>query len=213
MPSDPTKNAAGFGLAGLGALLALALMMQTAQMVLAADIPSATDGCIGGMAEITPSTEFVAIEEGRAVQHTRTTLEWQRCALGQTWNDKNSICDGRPSVHPWEKVERLAKGWTDGWRLPSGNELMSIVETCRVGPAINPQVFPNTPGSLFWSSSIDLGGIGRAWSVSFFSGKHFRPGKIQNGRVRLVRGTMKVEPDPNLNPNQVAPPIPAPPAP
>jgi hypothetical protein len=175
----------------IGVALVLLIAWRT---VLTADIPSATDACVGGMAETAPSSEFVVVEDGSVVRHERTTLEWKRCALGQTWNGKSNLCDGRPTAYAWEKATRVVMALEGGWRLPTGEELLSIVEKCHVSPAINPQVFPNTPVSLFWSSSSDTGGLERAWSVSFFSGSHYRPGKIQTGRIRLVRGAMKVTP-------------------
>ncbi len=160
----------------------------------AVDIPSASDACLGGKTETTPSTEFAIIEDGSAVKHGRTTLEWKRCALGQTWNAKTSLCDGRPATYPWDRADRIIASVGSGWRLPTGAELVSIVETCHSSPAINPQVFPNTPSALFWSSSSDTGGVNRAWSVSFFTGKPYRPGKLQTAHIRLVRGTMTVKP-------------------
>lgn len=168
--------------------------MMPFQTTFAADIPSATDACVGGMAETTPSSEFLVIEDGSVVRHERTTLEWQRCALGQTWNGKSNLCEGRPKASSWDKAAKLAAALEGDWRLPTTEELLSIVEKCHVSPSINPQVFPNTPASLFWTSSSDTGGLDRAWSVSFFAGSHYRPGKIQTGRIRLVRGTMKATP-------------------
>ncbi|WP_200373939.1 DUF1566 domain-containing protein [Thiocystis violacea] len=177
----------------IGSLL---LAWLLARPGLAADIPGATDACLKGMAETTPSTEFVLLEEGLAVRHERTTLEWQRCALGQRWVAKSNGCEGRPASHTWAKANKLAEGLKDGWRLPTGEELLTIVEKCHYSPAINPQVFPNTPAGLFWSSSADTGGLERAWSVSFFSGQYYRANKTQSGRVRLVRGTLQRNPPP-----------------
>ncbi|BCU06992.1 DUF1566 domain-containing protein [Allochromatium tepidum] len=153
-------------------------------------IPPATDACLKGEIETTPSTEFSLLEDGAVVRHQRTTLEWQRCALGQRWDAESNGCVGRPAGHTWTKAMQSASKAGGDWRLPTGEELLTIVEKCHDGPAINPRVFPNTPSVLFWSSSVDTGGLERAWSVSFFSGQYFRVGKSQNGRVRLVRGTL-----------------------
>lgn len=153
-------------------------------------IPPATDACLKGEVETTPSTEFSLLEDGAVVRHQRTTLEWQRCALGQRWDAESNGCVGRPAGHTWTKAMQSAGKAGGDWRLPTGEELLTIVEKCHDGPAINPQVFPNTPSGLYWSSSVDTGGLERAWSVSFFSGQYFRAGKSQNGRVRLVRGTL-----------------------
>lgn len=167
------------------------MSLQTARAI---DLPSAADACVGGIAETSPSSEFVVSDDGALVRHIRTTLEWQRCTLGQTWNAKTSLCDGRPTAYPWDKANRMAATLEGGWRLPTGEELLSIVERCHLSPAINPQAFPNTPAVLFWSASSDTGGVNRAWSVSFFGGSPYRPGKLQSGRIRLVRGVMKTAP-------------------
>lgn len=170
----------------------LAGLVATAAAPLWAEgIPSATDACLKDQVETTPSTEFTPLEEGAVIRHERTTLEWQRCALGQRWDSASNGCTGRPASHTWTSATKLAAKQGDGWRLPSGEELLTIVERCHDGPAINPQVFPNTPSALFWSASVDTGGLDRAWSVSFFSGQYYRAGKTQNGRVRWVRGTLK----------------------
>ena len=174
--------------------LAVTLLISLASNPLQAQedtpIPPATDACLKGEVETTPSAEFNLLEDGAVVRHQRTTLEWQRCALGQRWDAESNGCVGRPASHTWTKAMRLADKAGDDWRLPTGEELLTIVEKCHDGPAINPQVFPNTPSGLYWSSSVDTGGLERAWSVSFFSGQYFRAGKSQNGRVRLVRGAL-----------------------
>jgi len=163
---------------------------------IAADIPSAADICMGGAIETTPSTDFATIDDGSRVSHKTTTLEWQRCALGQSWNTATSICDGKPRIFSWAQVTRFTATLTDNWRLPTDAELLSIVEKCHLAPAINPQVFPNTQGTLFWSASFDKGSVERIWSVNFFTGKPHRPGKIQTAKIRLVRGTFKPPPAP-----------------
>lgn len=169
----------------------LLLILATTVSALAEEIPSAADACIGGQTESTPSSEFKLLEDGAVVRHERTTLQWQRCAEGQTWDADSNGCQGRPAALTWLRAHRLAKQTGNDWRLPSAAELLTIVERCHFAPAINPQVFPSTPGGLFWSASTDTGGLDRAWCVSFFGGQSYRVGKAQSGRVRLVRGTLK----------------------
>lgn len=174
----------------------LLLISATALSARAEDIPSATDACLGNQTETTPSSEFQLLEDGAVVRHERTTLDWKRCAEGQTWDADSSGCQGRPAALTWSKAGKLAERIGNEWRLPTGEELLTIVERCHFAPAINPQVFPNTPGGLFWSSSTDTGGLDRAWCVSFFGGQSYRAGKTQSGRVRLVRGTSGQAPPP-----------------
>lgn len=82
------------------------------------------------------------------------------------------------------------------WRLPSADELHSIVDysIAYPGPTIDTAFFPNTQqNSLFWSSSPYVGGTGTggAWSVNFEGGYG---GSIVVNRgnslmVRLVRAS------------------------
>lgn len=177
-------------------LLWIALLAAQPPALLAAEIPDAADACLEGQTEATPSGEFTTLGDGSVVRHERTTLEWQRCAVGQSWDGERGLCNGRPRTYNWDQASKLAARAQDGWRLPKARELLSIVESCHQAPAINPQVFPNTPGVLFWTGSLDTGGIDRIWCVSFFGGSYYRAGKTQNARVRLVRGTMQENPNP-----------------
>ena len=79
-------------------------------------------------------------------------------------------------------------GATD-WRMPTQNELMSIVDYGRVNPAIDPTYFPNTPASHFWSASADASSSlsSFAWHVYFGNGNAFGYFKYAPDQVRLVR--------------------------
>ncbi|SDX98740.1 Protein of unknown function [Allochromatium warmingii] len=157
-------------------------------------IPAATDTCLNGTSETTPSSDFTLLAEGAVVRHETTQLEWQRCPLGLRWDAAVKGCLGRPLNRDWERALKAASKAQDGWRMPNAEELLTIVEKCRTGPTVNIQVFPNTPTSNFWSTSLDSSGSNRVWAVSFFSGRAFRTSKIQGGSVRLVRGTLNRQP-------------------
>jgi len=74
------------------------------------------------------------------------------------------------------------------WRMPTQNELISIVDFGVNNPSIDPTYFPNTFTSNFWSASASASGSGYAWAVSFISGIAFSSGaKYYNFDVRLVR--------------------------
>ena len=166
---------------------ALALLACVPLMVsiAVADIPSASDDCEADLVERTPSSDFTPLEDGDVVRHEPTGLEWRRCPEGMDWN--GSGCDGFASSMNWQEALQYADD-VDGWRLPNINELRSIVERCRRSPAINQQVFPDTPTSSFCSASPYAGASGHAWHVSFGSGNHNWNRKSLNYRVRLVRG-------------------------
>ena len=74
------------------------------------------------------------------------------------------------------------------WRVPSLDELFSIVHHGRTSPAIDTGYFPNVSSSFFWSASPGAGDSGSAWLVFFFDGRGGRSFMSLGRRVRLVRG-------------------------
>jgi GTPase Era involved in 16S rRNA processing len=84
----------------------------------------------------------------------KNNLQWMRCALGQTWDDKT--CTGEAKKFTWEGAKGAANSTHhaghDDWRLPTQNELNGLVVHGQI-PTIDQQAFPNTPNSWFWSSS------------------------------------------------------------
>jgi hypothetical protein len=74
-----------------------------------------------------------------------------------------------------------------GWRMPSRDELLGIVDTANT-PTINPSYFPNTPSSNFWSGSPVAGDPDLAWVVYFYYGFGYWYDRSNTSQVRLVRG-------------------------
>jgi hypothetical protein len=73
-------------------------------------------------------------------------------------------------------------GFSD-WRLPSKDELITLVDLNGGKPTINTAYFPNTQSSSYWSSALDTN---RVWGV-YFGGGDF-VGRIYSLYVRAVRG-------------------------
>ena len=100
-------------------------------------------------------------------------------------NCTGSACDTHSFV---QAVNQQGLCGTSDWRMPTRRELMSIVHSGRVRPAIDTDYFPNTPSILFWPSSPNAYSIGNAWHVSFDEGHVlFSYGPNQRNGVRLVR--------------------------
>ena len=151
-----------------------------------ADIPSAADACLSDLVETTPSGDFTVLGNGEMVRHEPTGLEWRRCVEGMSWTGTG--CAGTASTWTWHGALQHADA-VSGWRLPNINELRSIVERCKAGPAVNEQVFPGTPSvPAFWSASPYAGEPDRAWFV-YFSGGSSNWLNLNNSTfgVRLVR--------------------------
>jgi hypothetical protein len=142
---------------------------------------------------------FLGKDQG-TVEDTRTKLQWQRCSLGQTWT--GAICAGEATRHEWDEAMRGAPA---GWRLPTKEELASLIycssgqpaywnptfKSCEGAyekPTIWSAAFPNTPAGWFWSSSPYAGHANRVWLVYFYGGLVGRGAKSNASYVRLVRG-------------------------
>lgn len=82
-------------------------------------------------------------------------------------------------------------GFND-WRLPTRNELVSIVDYGRVDSAIDPTYFPNTgvsfPNFGFWTSMPRVNDTLKAWAIDANSGLADVTARTNAFSVRLVRG-------------------------
>lgn len=143
-----------------------------------------------GNLESTPDSVLVDNANG-TITHTPTGLMWKKCVQG--FSDI-ACATGSPETHNWGNALKQGfnesfAGQTD-WRLPSRNELLSIVETACSTPAINPTRFPGTPLSgLFWTGThAGVVGGDMAWGIRFATGVSELTTKTTKSFVRLVRG-------------------------
>ncbi|WP_044412924.1 Lcl C-terminal domain-containing protein [Thiomicrospira microaerophila] len=98
--------------------------------------------------------------------------------FGTRHNDWDTLVDGSNSKN--------LCGFND-WRVPSRDELRSIVNYGRFNPAIDQSVFPNTRSSWYWSASPYASGSNFAWGVVFNNGYDYDDYRYSGARVRLVR--------------------------
>ena len=94
------------------------------------------------------------------VTDSKTNLVWMKEDDGKerTWKDAVTYCEQNEAKLPGE-----------GWRLPTVEELFTLVDFTRHSPAIDP-VFSNTKSSWYWTSSPHASYSGYAWYVSFYNG-------------------------------------------
>lgn len=92
------------------------------------------------------------LERGTA-RDTRTGLTWQRCGLGTHWRDGG--CRGELSAVDLADAQAAAP---NGWRLPTIEELATLVDEACDGLAIDRRAFPDLAADSgetpFWSSSF-----------------------------------------------------------
>jgi hypothetical protein len=129
-----------------------------------------------------PAGHYVITSGGTAmgtVYDTKSKLTWQQAvpSTNYTWSDAKSYCGG---------VSASLGG--AGWRLPTVRELASIADYTRSIPAIDPNAFPGTPSSLFWSATPSASYPNQWYAVDFGAGfASYYPSTVQ-GYVRCVRG-------------------------
>lgn len=127
------------------------------------------------------------------VLHKSSGLTWSRCVVGQTWDGVS--CNDNSSRHTWSEALAIANNSQlagyDDWRLASFEELLTIIEDNCSEPAINLTVFPNTYGSFYWSSTIDINNSREIWVVNFKNSVQVHDSTFPNHfrtLLRLVRG-------------------------
>jgi len=100
----------------------------------------------------------------------------------------------KEAAYTWKESQKFAQrvnekglcGSSD-WRLPSKNELLSIVDEQRESPKIDTQYFPNTQNGFYWSSSPYKQHENGAWLVYFNLGSEFAGNKEIIYHARMVR--------------------------
>ncbi|GLY14562.1 hypothetical protein Kisp01_15770 [Kineosporia sp. NBRC 101677] len=108
-----------------------------------------------------PSQQRYSVREDGTVRDQNTCLTWQR-----------ETPSGRYTFAAAKKYcanLTLAEG---NWHLPTRVQLTSIIDTTRLGPAIDPEAFPGTPVSFFWTASpwATPHDPAFAWIVNFYEG-------------------------------------------
>ncbi len=116
--------------------------------------------------------------EGVLVHDTKLKLIWQ---------DDNATKTTRLNyLDAKEYCKNLSLEGKDDWRLPTIQELQSIVDFRRYKPAIN-EVFKNTTPRLYWSKTLYSGDKNRAWYLFFYDGRSHYYLHSNDSYVRCVR--------------------------
>ena len=126
------------------------------------------------------SKRFETVLDGAAVLDKETGLVWEKSPDTTTRTWVNAIID----------VYTKEVGGRKGWRLPTVEELASLVDTTQSNPALpSGHPFTNVQSNFYWSSTTFVNGPGYAWFVSFSNGSvGIDDGKGFDFYVWCVRG-------------------------
>lgn len=163
--------------------------------LLAASMSATAQVCLDDKIQRTTQSEQFLDNGDGTVTDAKTGLMWMQCSLGQVFRDGG--CSGGASIYTWQQALRaaqtlnLAGGWAGyvDWRVPNIKELGSLVEAQCYSPAIDLDLFPDTPSGTYWSSTPDSrdGRVARA--INFVDGSDLTPEVRKQRYVRLVRNT------------------------
>jgi len=165
-------------------LLLIALFAPTAQ---------AQQVCNASLDATRPDSQYRLSADGAEVTDQVTGLTWRRCVEGMSWNTDQNQCTGTPTGMTWPAALTHAGSQTGGWRLPSLNEALSLLESSCKTPAHNPTLFPSptTATQLYYlsTSTPHADSDGDRWVVDFQAGLDAQSTKRFGATlVRLVRG-------------------------
>ena len=125
------------------------------------------------------SDRFLVAMSGEAVYDRETGLVWERSPHSERMN-WTAAC-----AHCY----RNGAGQRLGWRLPTIEELSSLVDESGLGPALPPgHPFENIHRLVYWSSTTDNDYDGMAWRVYFDDGRVGSSVKSIPYSVWCVRG-------------------------
>jgi len=117
-------------------------------------------------------------DKSSVVLDKKNAIYWQDNLSSQKssedWDDAIEYCD------------KLILNKMKHWRLPTFNELLSIVDYRHVNPAINP-IFEYINEGTYWTSIDFSGTASRAWTIDFRTGKTYYSYKTTNHSVRCVK--------------------------
>ena len=107
--------------------------------------------------------------EGAVIRDNKTGLEWEAEASGPM---------------SWDEAMAHAESLGDGWRLPTIEELETLLNRGRANPASS---FPGMPSECFWTSTEYAGSASYAWYVYFYNGHVGFNDKTRTNLGRCVR--------------------------
>jgi len=116
-------------------------------------------------------------EEDSIVTDVRNNVFWYRCSLGQVWDSNESVCSGQIVKLNHDEIQDALKQASEQlggiWRLPTLEELESLVCEICDPPKIKTKYFPNISPEAYWTSKPNFFNRKMYWSVNFMTGHNY----------------------------------------
>jgi Protein of unknown function (DUF1566) len=121
---------------------------------------------------------------------SKTGLTWKRCSLG-TGADGTGRCAGEKAFVSLDQALRSAKAEGDGWHVPSGPELESLIDISCSSPVVDVSVFPDIrpdeDGSAEYWTTNEVGAANLIYYYDFMTGRADGHSRGFQLAVRLVK--------------------------
>jgi Protein of unknown function (DUF1566) len=135
------------------------------------------------------------IVKGDEAQDGKTGLIWKRCSLGTrlgTKAERGNRCAGEKAFVNLDRAVQLAKAEGNGWHVPSGPELESLIDVTCGSPVVDASVFPDIApddeGTANYWTTNEVGAANLIYYFDFMTGRADGHGRGFQLAVRLVRG-------------------------
>lgn len=79
----------------------------------------------------------------------KTGLIWECYPVGMDWDAARKYCAGQPEPFNQQTAKKAAEVAGQGWRVPAGEELETLLVSICTGRKINTVAFPSTEVSDF----------------------------------------------------------------
>lgn len=135
---------------------------------------------------------------GAAVLDKETGRVWEQSPSTDTfcWTASASCPSTGLAPDALSHCYQLEVGGRKGWRVPSIEELASLVDTSQGSPT-TPALPAGHPFNVLptphWSATSNASDASRAWAVGFASGSVFNPVKTATREVWCVRGGQGID--------------------
>jgi hypothetical protein len=121
---------------------------------------------------------------------SKTGLIWKRCSLG-TRADGAGRCAGEKAFVNLDQALRSAKAEGDGWHVPAGPELESLIDVSCGNPVVDVSVFPDIrpddDGSAEYWTTNEVGAANLVYFFDFMTGRADGHSRGFQLAVRLVK--------------------------
>ena len=116
-------------------------------------------------------------EEDHLITDVRHNIVWLRCSVGQTWDSESKTCIGELVKLNHDEIklalQQASEQLGGDWRLPTLDELESLVCKECEPPKIKKKYFPNISPEAYWTQTKNRFNSKMYWTVNFMTGYNY----------------------------------------